>query len=323
MKQNFLKRDISLFGFRMTLQKSVFFILLCFSAFPGVSTVVAFLLGILAAYIIGNPYQEKSRKAVPWFLKASVIGLGFGMNAWDTLEVGKNNFLLTFLLVILGIILGLLIGKSLIIDKKISRLISTGTAICGGSAIAAISPILRADPRQVSISFGTIFLLNSVALLIFPVIGNFLGLSQNQFGIWSALAIHDTSSVVGAASVYGEESLQVATTVKLTRTLWILPVSIFFSFLSSARIKEIRIPYFIGLFVLAMFASSSFSGLQAVSPYIVLASKSGLSLTLFLIGTNLKFHSLIRSELKPLLQGGVLWIVISLLSLAMIIWTVD
>lgn len=283
---------------------------------------VAFLLGILAAYIIGNPYQEKSRQAVPWSLKASVIGLGFGMNALDTLEVGKNNFLLTFLLVTLGIILGLLIGKSLNIDKKISQLISTGTAICGGSAIAAIIPILRADPRQVSISFATIFLLNSVALLIFPVIGNFLGLSQNQFGIWSALAIHDTSSVVGAASVYGEESLQVATTVKLIRTLWILPVSLLFSFLSSARIKEIRIPYFIGLFVLAMFASSSFSDLQAVSPYLVLASKSGLSFTLFLIGTNLRFHSLTRSELKPLLQGGILWILMSTLSLAIIIFTV-
>lgn len=323
MNQNFLKKDISPFGFRMTLQKSVFFILLCFSAFPGVSTVVAFLLGILAAYIIGNPYQEKSRQAVPWFLKASVIGLGFGMNALDTLEVGKNNFLFTFLLVTLGMILGLLIGKYLNIDKKISQLISSGTAICGGSAIAAITPILRADPRQVSISFGTIFLLNSVALLIFPVIGTVLGLSQNQFGIWSALAIHDTSSVVGAASVYGEESLQVATTVKLTRTLWILPISMLFSFLSSARIQEIRIPYFIGLFVLAMFASSSFSSLQEFSPYVVLASKSGLSLTLFLIGTNLKFHSLIRSEFKPLLQGVILWIVISVLSLSMIIMTVD
>ncbi|MGL4583386.1 MAG: YeiH family protein, partial [Flavobacterium sp.] len=212
------------------------------------------------------------------------------------------------------------LGKLLKIDKKISYLVSSGTAICGGSAIAAVSPVIKADEKQISVALGIVFILNSLALIIFPPIGHALGLSQVDFGLWSAIAIHDTSSVVGAAAKYGDQALEVATTVKLARALWVIPVA----FLSMAFFKtkggKVKLPYFIGLFVLAMLANSYIPAVQTVGPYIVEASKAALTLTLFLIGTSLSYKTVKSVGFKPLLEGVGLWIFISITSLLYIMY---
>jgi uncharacterized integral membrane protein (TIGR00698 family) len=254
-------------------------------------------------------------------LKISVVGLGFGMNMFSAFRAGEDSFLFTVASITITISLGLLIGKYFGIDKKISQLISCGTAICGGSAISAISPIIKADNKQISISIGIVFLLNSIALFIFPPIGHLLELSQHQFGVWSAIAIHDTSSVVGAAEIYGDKALEVATTVKLARALWIIPVSILFAVFSKAGINKVRVPYFIGLFILAIIANTYIPSLKEFSPYIVIAAKTGLTLTLFLIGSGLTFKSLRDVGAKPILLAVFLWVFISISSLMIIVKT--
>ena len=202
-------------------------------------------------------------------------------------------------------------GKLLKIDKKTSYLVSAGTAICGGSAIAAISPIIKAAEKQISVALGTIFILNSIALFLFPVIGHWLHLSQTEFGLWCAIAIHDTSSVVGAAGKYGSQALEVATTVKLARALWIIPVAFISSFIFKNRGGKIKIPYFIGLFILAMIANTYLPVVQSISMYLVAIARSGLTLTLFLIGCGLSRKVLQSVGFKPLVQGVVLWVLIS------------
>jgi len=206
-------------------------------------------------------------------------------------------------------------GKWLNIEKKTSYLISSGTAICGGSAIAAISPIIKAEEKQISVALGCIFILNSIALFIFPVIGHYLNLSQTQFGLWCAIAIHDTSSVVGAASKYGQHALEVATTVKLARALWIIPVAFMSTFIFKNKSKTVSIPYFIGLFIVAMIANTYIAPVAVISPYLVTVAKAGLTLTLFLIGAGLSRKVLLSVGFKPLLQGVVLWMVISVTAL--------
>jgi uncharacterized integral membrane protein (TIGR00698 family) len=275
----------------------------------------------MTAQLIGNPFMELSGKAVNWLLKISVVGLGFGMNMFSAFRAGEDSLLFTVASIITTISLGLLIGKYFGIDKKISQLISCGTAICGGSAISAISPIIKADNKQISISIGIVFLLNSIALFIFPPIGHLLELSQHQFGIWSAIAIHDTSSVVGAAEIYGDKALEVATTVKLARALWIIPISLLFAVFSKAGITKVRVPYFIGLFILAIIANTYMPSVRAMSPYIVKVAKTGLTLTLFLIGSGLTFKSLKDVGAKPILLAVFLWVFISISSLTIIVKT--
>ncbi|WP_317042783.1 YeiH family protein [Pedobacter caeni] len=192
---------------------------------------------------------------------------------------------------------------------------SSGTAICGGSAIAALSPVMNAGEKQISVALGIVFILNSLALFLFPAVGHLLGLSQGQFGMWCAIAIHDTSSVVGAASKYGEEALQVATTVKLARALWIIPVALGTAFLFKSNQNKIQLPYFIGLFILAMLANTFLPVVQFIAPYMVMIAKSGLTLTLFLIGSGLSFKVVRVVGFKPFLQGLILWIAISCASL--------
>ena len=211
-------------------------------------------------------------------------------------------------------------GKWLKIDKKISYLISSGTSICGGSAIAAVSPLIKADEKQMSVALGTIFILNSVALLIFPVIGKWLHLSQADFGLWCAIAIHDTSSVVGAASKYGEEALQIATTIKLERALWIIPLSILTMMFSKADGKKLRIPYFIGFFIVAMIISTNFPQFKDGYDVLVMIAKKGLTITLFLIGAGLSMKNIKAVGFKPLLQGIGLWIFISVISISVILF---
>ena len=203
-------------------------VILCLT--PLVSPPVALLLGLGIALFVGHPFLHLNHKATQILLQVSVVGLGFGMNAGSALKAGKEGFLFTVASIAGTLTAGLLLGKWMGVEKKTSLLISGGTAICGGSAIAALAPVIKAGERQVSVALGAVFILNSVALFLFPVIGHLLGLSQMQFGLWSAIAIHDTSSVVGAAGKYGPEALQVATTVKLARALWIIPVSLVAAF---------------------------------------------------------------------------------------------
>ena len=283
---------------------------LCF--FPIVSSPIALFLGIIFVNIFGQVFNAD--KIIKIVLQVSIVGLGFGINLKQALQAGSEGFLFTVFSITLIVVLGIVLGYIFSIDKIITQLISFGTAICGGSAIAAIAPILKADGKQTSVSLGIIFLLNALALFIFPEIGQYFHLSQNQFGIWSAIAIHDTSSVVGAASKYGHEALQTATTVKLARALWIIPISFVLSFLNKSGGK-IKIPYFIGFFVLAILVNSYFPAIKEVTDYVVDFSKSSLKVALFLIGTGLSFQNLKNIGIKPLLLGIILWVVISVISL--------
>ena len=283
---------------------------LCF--FPVVSPPIALFLGIIFVNIFGQVFNAD--KIIKIVLQVSIVGLGFGINLKQALQAGSEGFLFTVFSITLIVVLGIVLGYIFRIDKIITQLISFGTAICGGSAIAAIAPILKADGKQTSVSLGIIFLLNALALFIFPEIGQYFNLSQYQFGIWSAIAIHDTSSVVGAASKYGHEALQTATTVKLARALWIIPISFVLSFLNKSGGK-IKIPYFIGFFVLAILVNSYFPAIKEVTNYVVDFSKSSLKVALFLIGTGLSFQNLKNIGIKPLLLGIILWVVISVISL--------
>lgn len=276
---------------------------------------LALLLGIIFAQLLEHPFAETSKKVTNWLLKASVVGLGFGMNAEAAIQAGKEGFTFTVLSILSTLILGLLLGKIFEIDKKISFLIAGGTAICGGSAIAALSPIAKANQNQISIALGVIFTLNSVALFVFQPIGHLLHLSPTEFELWCAIAIHDTSSVVGAASKYGEEALQIATTVKLARALWIMPLAFCSTLYFKNKNNKINIPYFIGLFILAVIANSIIPGIGIISPYVVHAAVGGLTLTLFLIGTSLSARMIKSVGIPPIIQGTILWIIISIITL--------
>ncbi|WP_183572699.1 YeiH family protein [Mucilaginibacter sp. X5P1] len=284
-------------------------VILCLS--PFVSPAIALLMGLVVAQLTGHPYMQLNHKATHLLLQVSVVGLGFGMSVHSALQAGKEGILFTIASITSTLVFGYFLGRWLKIEKKTSYLISTGTAICGGSAIAAISPVIKAEEKQISIALGCVFIFNSIALFVFPVIGHHFNLSQTQFGLWCAIAIHDTSSVVGAASKYGTHALEVATTVKLARALWIIPVAFMSTFIFKNKSKKISIPYFIGLFILAMVANTYIPAVSIVSPYIILIAKAGLTLTLFLIGAGLSRQVLVSVGFKPLLQGLVLWIAIS------------
>ena len=301
----------------MTLNKKtgkiVFIFLAVLSLFPFISPPVALVMGILFINIFKTEIEgigDHTKK----ILQYSIVGLGFGINVNMAIEAGSNGFLFTVSSIAFVFIVGILLGKLLKIDQKISELITVGTAICGGSAIAAISPIIKANNSQNSVALGIVFLLNSVALIIFPSIGNYFEMSQNQFGIWAAIAIHDTSSVVGAASKFGDEALHVATTVKLARALWIIPLAFVFSFLNKSETK-VKFPLFIGFFILAILANSYLPLLKTISPYIFDLSKTSLKLALFLIGTGLSLEKFATMGWKPVIQGVVLWVLVSVLSL--------
>ena len=301
------------------IKKSVFIlaIICCFT--PFIDEPLALLLGFIIAQTIGHPFIQFNHKATSLLLKISVVGLGFGINIHHAIEAGKSGFVFTSFSIALTFLFGWLLSKWMKVEGKTSFLISSGTAICGGSAIAAISPIVKADAKQMSVALGTVFILNSVALLIFPVIGHWLGLSQQQFGLWCAIAIHDTSSVVGAATKYGQEALQIATTIKLERALWIIPLSIATVLFTKTETKKISIPYFIGFYILAMCIGTYFPEYATQYSFIVLLAKKGLTVTLFLIGAGLSMDSIKSVGVKPLLQGVILWILISVVSVSVIL----
>jgi uncharacterized integral membrane protein (TIGR00698 family) len=237
------------------------------------------------------------------------------------IEAGKTGFFFTVATIFGTLILGYFAGKWFGLTRKLSHLIASGTAICGGSAIAAVGPIVGADANEMSVSLGTIFILNSIALLIFPLIGHALSMTQQQFGIWAAIAIHDTSSVAGAAAKYGAQALQIAMTVKLSRALWIIPVAFGTAFLFKSHSKKISIPWFILFFVLAVFASTYVPGISTVAPSIAAVAKQGLTVTLFLIGAGLSRKVLKAVGVAPLLFGVLLWLIISVVSLTVVLNT--
>ena len=300
----------SIFDRTITTREMIFGVALIACLTPWVSPPAALLLGLIIALFIGHPFLHLNHKATHILLQLSVVGLGFGMNAGSALKAGKEGILFTVASITGTLLFGLLLGKLLKIEKKTYTLIACGTAICGGSAIAALSPVIKAEEKQISVALGTVFLLNSIALFLFPVIGHFMGLSQTQFGLWAAIAFHDTSSVVGAAGKYGPQALEVATTVKLARALWILPVSLLAALFFRTGKQKIKIPYFIGAFVLAMLLNT-YLRMPVASRVLVQASKVGLTMTLFLIGSGLSRQVLREMGVRPLLQGVLLWGLIS------------
>jgi uncharacterized integral membrane protein (TIGR00698 family) len=302
----------------MTLtSKIVFFLILALSFSGWLSPPLALCAGILFGFIFPHPYAVQSPRAARFLLQASVVGLGFGMNLHEVLRAGRSGFFYTAISISSAIILGLALGKLLQVLGNSSFLITTGTAICGGSAIAAIGPILQANEQEMAVSLGAVFILNSVALLIFPPIGGALHLSQTQFGLWAALAIHDTSSVVGAASKYGPQALVIGTTVKLARALWIVPLALVTAAVKRGK-SRIQFPWFILFFCLAAVVNTYLPSLSRFSHALYTFGRLGLTATLFLIGTGLSRETLREVGWRPLLQAILLWIVVGCGSLYLI-----
>ncbi|WP_428831828.1 YeiH family protein [Flavobacterium yafengii] len=314
------KESFIFFKVNTKLQQLIFVVLILFCTSTFVSPLIALVLGLIVANLFGHPFLELNHKATNYLLQFSVVGLGFGMNVHSAVSAGKEGFLFTVISIFSTLVLGTFLGKWFKTEKKTSHLISCGTAICGGSAIAAIAPVIQSNEKQTSVALGVIFILNSVALFLFPAVGDWLDLSQKEFGLWCAIAIHDTSSVVGAASKYGPEALQIATTVKLARALWIIPVALITAFIFKNKSGKIKIPYFIGLFILAMIANTYLPQMESVAPHLVSVSKIGLTVTLFLIGAGLNRTVLRSVGLKPLAQGILLWTFIAIATLVSIIY---
>jgi uncharacterized integral membrane protein (TIGR00698 family) len=282
-----------------------------------ISPPLALALGLLYGLSFTHPYEADSRNLSKFLLQASVVGLGFGMNLHEVLRAGRSGFFYTASTISFALILGLLAGRLLRVNPTASILISVGTAICGGSAIAAIAPIIEASDEEIAISLGAVFILNSVALFVFPPLGWALHLTQQQFGLWAALAIHDTSSVVGATARYGPVALVVGTTVKLTRALWIVPVAIGAAVLKRSK-SPIQWPWFILFFCLAAVASTCLPALSNYWHVLSNLGRLGLTATLFLIGTGISRATLRRVGMPPLLQGVILWILVGVTSLWLI-----
>jgi uncharacterized integral membrane protein (TIGR00698 family) len=297
--------------------KNLFFIGLIIAATGLVSPPIALVGGLVFGFVFTHPYTQESRKLSKFLLQASVIGLGFGMDLHEVISVGRSGFVYTAASISIALLLGWLLGKMLSVKRQTSFLISAGTAICGGSAIAAIAPITDAGEDEIAVSLGTIFVLNSVALLTFPAIGWLLHMSQSQFGLWSALAIHDTSSVVGATAKYGAIALAVGTTVKLARALWIVPVSMGTAMARKSN-ASVQWPWFILFFCLAAVANTYVHFFGPAYPVLKHLGVIGLTVTLYLIGTGLSKKTLQQVGVRPLLQGVLLWMFVAVGSLALI-----
>lgn len=282
---------------------------------------VMLFLGLAYALICGQGYPSVNKRMSKVLLQYSVVGLGFGMNLHESLASGSEGMLFTVISVVGTLVVGMLIGRKLLkVDKETSYLISSGTAICGGSAIAAVGPVIKAKPANMSVALAVVFVLNAIALFIFPSIGHWLGLSQQEFGTWAAIAIHDTSSVVGAGAAYGQEALEVATTIKLTRALWIIPLALATSFIFKSGDRKITIPWFILYFIIAILLNTFvLDCVPAFGATVSGIARKCLTLTMFFIGASLSSDVLRSVGVRPLIQGVLLWIVISVGSLLYII----
>lgn len=298
------------------LPRLVFFSLLFFTVILK-SPPIALALGLAFGLGFTNPFAKQTKSFSKTLLQASVVGLGFGMNLNDVLRAGSSGFVYTALGIAATMILGIALGRLLKVEEISALLISVGTAICGGSAIAAVGPVAGAKDDEMSVSLGTVFILNSVALLIFPFIGHSFSLNEQQFGLWAALAIHDTSSVVGASAKYGAGALAVGTTVKLARALWIVPLTIGTAFIKRSEAR-VQWPWFILFFCLAAMARTYFPAGQEVFNLFKEIARIGLTVTLFLIGCGISKKTLQTVGVRPLAQGVILWVIVGVLSLILI-----
>ena len=298
--------------------KNLFFIGLILAASGLIGPPLALALGLVFGLSFIHPFHIESRHLSKFLLQASVVCLGFGMNLTQVVHAGRSGFFYTAISILFAMSLGVLLGKLLLVGKRQSLLISVGTAICGGSAIAAMGPVLEANEEEMAVSLGTVFVLNSVALLLFPFIGWALHLTQTQFGLWSALAIHDTSSVVGAGAKYGPTALAVGTTVKLARALWIVPLAIATAMLRKSKAK-VQLPWFILYFcvaaVLASYLPHWLPNSTALFGSLNRLGRAGLTVVLFLIGTGISRQTLRQVGARPMIQGIALWIVVATASL--------
>jgi uncharacterized integral membrane protein (TIGR00698 family) len=301
----------------------VFAALLIFCVTPWASPPIALALGLVLALTLGHPFASRNSKATKLLLQTSVVLLGFGMNLQKVVEAGRTGFVFTVITIVGTLLLGFLLGRAMNISRTTSHLISSGTAICGGSAIAAVGPVVDATDEEMSVALGTVFILNSIALFIFPMIGHRLGMTQPQFGVWAAIAIHDTSSVVGAAAKYGAEALQIATTVKLTRALWIVPVTLATAFFFKRKSAKVTIPWFILYFVVASVLRTYIAAPAEVWSTLTMLARIGLTITLFLIGAGLSRKSIAAVGARPLILGILLWIAISSVSLFAVMRTLS
>jgi uncharacterized integral membrane protein (TIGR00698 family) len=297
--------------------QKLFFLGIILAASGFISPPLALLGGLIFGVALPHPYHSESKSLAKFLLQASVVGLGFGMNLHEVVRVGRSGFVYTALSITGVMLLGIALGRFIEVGKKCSFLISAGTAICGGSAIAAVGPIADASEEEMAVSLGTVFILNSVALFLFPIIGLALHLTQSQFGLWSALAIHDTSSVVGATAKYGATALAIGTTVKLARALWIVPLS-FVTALTLKSKARVQWPWFILLFCLAALLNSLLPAFNPAFAALSHLGRIGLTVTLFLIGTGLNKNTLQTVGVRPLLQGLTLWIIVGCATLALI-----
>jgi uncharacterized integral membrane protein (TIGR00698 family) len=299
------------------MSRSVFFCGLILSASGLISAPVALVIGVAFGFVFVHPFPVDARHLSRFLLQAAVVCLGFGMDLNQVLKVGRAGFVYTAAGITAAMLLGWSIGKLLSVENRLSFLISAGTAICGGSAIAAVAPIANATEEEMAVSLGTIFILNSVALLVFPVVGSAMHLTQTQFGLWCALAIHDTSSVVGASAKFGAAALAVGTTVKLARSLWIVPMSVGTSFVQKSKTR-IQLPWFILFFCFAAVLNTRFAALQPAWLQLRHLGIIGLTATLFLIGTGINRNTLREVGPRPMLLGIVLWIIVACGSLLLI-----
>lgn len=300
------------------MNKTLFFVGIILSASGLISPPWALLGGLIYGLTLVHPLQLESKQLSRFLLQASVVGLGFGMNLHEVARVGRSGFLYTALSITTVMLVGIGLGSLIHVGKKSSFLICAGTAICGGSAIAAVGPIAEANEEEMAVSLGAVFILNSVALFLFPVVGLALHMTQTQFGLWAALAIHDTSSVVGATAKYGATALAVGTTVKLARALWIVPLS----FVTAGVLKNkarIQWPWFILLFCFAALLNTVLPVLNPTFVALSRLGRIGLTVTLFLIGTGLNRETLEKVGFRPLLQGLALWIIVGSATLALIL----
>lgn len=287
-----------------------------------VTPAVALFVGLMFALCFGCPYPKFNKKGSKLLLQASVVGLGFGMNVVESLKSGSEGMLFTIVSVIGVMVIGVMFGYWLHVSRKTSYLIASGTAICGGSAIAAVGPVLKANEEEMAVSLGVIFILNAIALFIFPPIGHFFDMSQQQFGTWAAIAIHDTSSVVGAGDAYGPEALQLATLIKLTRALWIIPLALVTMLIFREKGSKITIPWFIFLFVIAMIVNTYCGLPQWLTSSLVWLAKKGLVLTLFFIGASLSLKTIKSVGTTPLVLAVALWVIIGVSSFLVVMYTI-
>jgi len=295
---------------------------LAYALSPWGHAAIALVLGVLMALVIGNSFATITKNLSQKLLGWSIVGLGAGMNLVSVGQAGLSGLGITVASIAVSLLLGVMIGKLVKSDQATSLLISVGTAICGGSAIAAIAPVMKAKPQAITVALGTVFLLNALALFIFPGIGHYFNLSQQQFGMWSALAIHDTSSVVGTGLQYGPEALHTGITIKLARALWIVPLTLGFGFFYRSAPSDdntpIKKPWFILGFLLMAALVTWVPSLQETGHIIEVIARKGLIATLFLIGTNLTMETLKTVGVRPLIQGVLLWLIVSSVTLCLI-----